>query len=61
LSLPLAALAVGSFWLAWLGWIALPLGLVFGYVVLRVGIVQGGKLLDRRWPEVMSAVSEKAA
>jgi ABC-2 type transport system permease protein len=61
LSLPLAALAVGSFWFDWLGWIALPLGLLFGYVLLRVGIAQGGKLLDRRWPEVMGAVSEKAA
>ncbi len=60
-SLPLAALAVGSFWLPWLGWLALPVGLAFGYVMLRVGIAQGGKLLDRRWPEVMQSVSEKAA
>jgi ABC-2 type transport system permease protein len=61
LSLPLVALAAGSFWLPWLGWLALPVGVAVGYVVLRIGIVQGGKLLDRRWPEVMAAVSEKAA
>jgi len=29
--------------------------------VLRVGIRQGGRILDRRWPEAMLAVSEKAA
>lgn len=61
LSLPLAALVVGSFWWSWLGWLALPVGLILGGVVLRVGIAQGGKLLDRRWPEVMATVSEKAA
>ncbi len=61
LAIPLAALAAGSFWVSWLGWLALPVGIGFGYVVLRIGIAQGGKLLDRRWPEVMAAVSEKAA
>lgn len=60
LSLPLAGLAVGSFWLPWLGWLALPMGIAIGAVVLKIGIAQGGKLLDRRWPEVMAAVSEKA-
>lgn len=61
LSLPLAALAVGSFWLSWLGWLALPVGVALGAVVLKVGIAQGGRILDRRWPEVLGAVSEKAS
>jgi hypothetical protein len=29
--------------------------------VLRIGIRQGGRLLDRRWPEVLQAVSERTA
>ncbi len=29
--------------------------------VLRLGVTQGGRLLDRRWPEVMAAVSERRA
>ena len=61
LAIPLAALAVGSFWVSWLGWLAFPVGIVIGYVVLRIGIIQGGKMLDRRWPEVMTSVSEKSA
>jgi ABC-2 type transport system permease protein len=61
LAIPLAALAVGSFWVSWLGWLAFPVGIVIGYVVLRIGIAQGGKMLDRRWPEVMTSVSEKSA
>jgi len=28
---------------------------------LRIGIMQSGRILDRRWPEAMLAVSEKAA
>ncbi|GAA3564805.1 hypothetical protein GCM10022197_20620 [Microlunatus spumicola] len=43
------------------GWAALPVGLLTGLVLLRVGMVQGGRLLDRRWPEVLRAVSERAA
>jgi ABC-2 type transport system permease protein len=61
LSLPLAALAVGYFWVSWLGWLAVPVGVAMGLIVLRIGIRQGGKLLDRRWPEVMASVSERSA
>jgi ABC-2 type transport system permease protein len=61
LALPLVALAVGSIWLPWLGWVALVVGVVGGLVCLLAGIGWGGRLLDRRWPEVLAAVSEKAA
>ncbi|SDT25962.1 ABC-2 type transport system permease protein [Friedmanniella luteola] len=57
-ALPTAALVVGSFFTPWLGWLAVPVGLVTGVVALRVGVAQGGRLLERRWPEVMAAVSE---
>ena len=58
---PLALLIGGLLWRPWLGWVALPVGVLVGVVVLRVGIVRGGRLLDRRWPEVLLAVSERAA
>ena len=58
---PVALLLGGFFWRPWLGWVALPVGVLVGLVVLRVGIVRGGRLLDRRWPEVLLAVSERAA
>ena len=58
---PLALLLGGLFWRPWLGWVALPVGVLVGLVVLRVGIARGGRLLDRKWPEVLLAVSERAA
>jgi len=58
-ALPTLALAVASFWLPWAGWVALPVGLASGLLALRLGITHGGRLLDRRWPEVLSAVSER--
>lgn len=60
LSAPLVALAVAAIWRPWLGWVALPVGLALGALVLQHGIRYGGRLLDRRWPEVMAAVSERA-
>jgi ABC-2 type transport system permease protein len=60
LGLPTIALVVGSFWQGWLGYLALVVGLLSGAVVLRIGIRTGGRALDRRWPEVMSSVSERA-
>jgi ABC-2 type transport system permease protein len=58
--LPTIGLVVWSFFQPWVGLLALPVGLVTGLVVLRVGIRWGGRLLDRRWPEVLQAVSENA-
>jgi ABC-2 type transport system permease protein len=61
LGLPTITLAVGSFWYGWLGYLAIAVAVVSGVVVLRLGIRKGGRLLDRRWPEVMLSVSERSA
>lgn len=60
LALPTVALVVGSIWTPWLGWVAVPVGLANGLLVLWQGVVLGGRMLDRRWPEVMLAVSERS-
>jgi ABC-2 type transport system permease protein len=54
-------LVIWSFATPWVGYLTMPVGLICGFIVLRVGIRQGGRILDRRWPEAMLAVSEKAA
>ncbi len=59
LALPLIALVIGSFWIGWLSIIALVVAVAGGLVVLRYGIRLGGRTLDRRWPEVLRAVSER--
>jgi ABC-2 type transport system permease protein len=59
LSLPTIVLVVWTFFTPWVGYLTIPVGLTCGLVVLRFGITQGGRLLDRRWPEVMDAVSER--
>jgi ABC-2 type transport system permease protein len=61
LALPTIALVIWSFFTPWIGYLTLPIGLICGFIVLRTGIAQGGRILDRRWPEAMLAVSEKAA
>ena len=58
---PTIALVVWSLFTPWVAYLTLPVGLGFGFGVLRIGITQGGRILDRRWPEAMRAVSEKAA
>ncbi len=60
IAVPVIGTVVWSFFTPWVGWLSLPLGLLIGVVVLRFGISQGGRLLDRRWPEVLRAVSEKS-
>jgi ABC-2 type transport system permease protein len=59
LALPAIALAVASAWAPWLGWLTVPFGLATGLVVLRLGVRRGGRVLERKWPEVMLAVSER--
>lgn len=61
LGLPTVGLAIWSYFTPWIGYLTLPVGLVSGLVALRIGIAQGGKILDRRWPEVLTAVSERSA
>ena len=58
--LPTIALVIWSFFTPWVGLLALVVGLASGVVVLRIGIGWGGRLLDRRWPEVLQAVSERS-
>ena len=59
-ALPTGAVVVWSFFQPWAGWLALPVGALSGALVLRLGVRWGGRLLERRWPEVMSAVSERS-
>jgi len=59
LAVPTIVLVIWSFFTPWVGYLALPVGLVCGLVVLRIGVDQGGRRLDRRWPETMLAVSER--
>jgi ABC-2 type transport system permease protein len=59
LALPTVALAVWSLWTPWVGWLTLPVGLVTGLLVLEAGTRWGGRRLDRSWPEVVLAVSER--
>ncbi|WP_369056313.1 hypothetical protein [Kineococcus terrestris] len=57
-ALPTAAAAVAALLgVTWAGWLALPLGAATGALAVRTGIVQGGRVLDRRAPEVLAAVS----
>ncbi|HEY5821540.1 MAG TPA: hypothetical protein VIT20_06170 [Propionibacteriaceae bacterium] len=61
LAAPTIVTVVWSFFTPWVGYLALPVGALTGLIALRLGITQGGRLLDRRWPEVMLAVSERSA
>ncbi|MCW2805908.1 MAG: type transport system permease protein [Propionibacteriaceae bacterium] len=61
LAVPTIAAAVGSLWYGWLGYLSVVVGLATGLLVLRIGIAQGGRVLDRRWPEVLQSVSERSA
>ncbi|WP_203569074.1 hypothetical protein [Aestuariimicrobium ganziense] len=40
-----------------LGWVALVLGLVAGPLLVWGGVVWGGRILDRTWPEVLKRVT----
>ena len=57
IGLPTIALVIASFWLYWLAYLAIAVGLISGVVALRVGISRGGARLDRTWPEVLTRVS----
>lgn len=59
LSLPTIALVIASFWHGWLAWPGWGIGAVIGVVTVWQGVVRGGAVLDRRWPEVLAAVSER--
>jgi ABC-2 type transport system permease protein len=58
-SVPVVGLLVGSIWLPWLQWVALPVGLLIGWALYQWGIRTGGDHLDRIWPEVLDRVTWK--
>ena len=59
LSAPTIGLVIASFWTGWLAWLGLAIGLVIGTLTLWQGVVRAGARLDRRWPEVLAAISER--
>lgn len=59
LAAPTIGLVIGSFWVPGLEWLGLAVGLAIGGLVLWQGVVRGGAQLERRWPEVLAAVSER--
>lgn len=59
LAAPTIALVIASFWTGWLAWLGLAVGAGIGALTLWQGIVRGGAILDRRWPEVLAAVSQR--
>lgn len=59
LAAPALGTAVGALWLPWLGWLSLALGVGGGALVVWAGVVIGGRALDRRWPELLAAVSRE--
>lgn len=57
LSLPALVVAVLAYSRLWAWYAAVPLGLAVGLLTLVGGVLAGGRLLDRRWPEVLSRVT----
>lgn len=57
--LPAIGTAVAALWTPWLGWVSLGSGLVIGALAVWLGIRIGGRALDRRWPEMLAAVSRE--
>lgn len=57
---PAIGTAIASAWIPWLGWLSLALGLAVGALAIWLGARIGGRALDRRWPELLAAVSRAA-
>jgi ABC-2 type transport system permease protein len=53
-------LAIAAIWTPWLGWLSLAGAVLFGGLSIWAGTVLGGRILDRRWPEVLAEVSSEA-
>lgn len=60
LGAPALGFSIAAFWFPTLGWVSLACGLVIGGGALWTGVVLGGRLLDRRWPEVLAEVASDA-
>lgn len=57
---PAIGTAIAAAWIPWLGWVSLAVGLAVGALAIWLGVRIGGRALDRRWPEVLAAVSREA-
>lgn len=56
---PAIGTAVAAIWDPRLGWVSLAIGLAIGALAIWVGVRIGGRALDRRWPELLAAVSRE--
>ncbi|MDT0156093.1 hypothetical protein Q9R19_00465 [Microbacterium sp. ARD32] len=57
---PALGFAIAAIWMPWLGGVSLALGLVLGGAAVWAGVSLGGRILDRRWPEVLAEVSSES-
>ncbi len=57
---PALGLAIAAIWNPALGWASLACALVLGAAAVWGGAVLGGRILDRRWPQVLAEVSSEA-
>lgn len=60
LGAPAFGFAIAAIWFPALGWVSLACGVIVGAGALWAGTALGGRLLDRRWPEVLAAVSSES-
>jgi ABC-2 type transport system permease protein len=60
LGAPALGFAIAALSAPTLGWASLACGIVLGAAALWGGGVLGGRILDRRWPEVLAEVSSEA-
>ncbi len=56
---PALGTAIAAAWLPWLGWVSLAVGVLVGSIAVWLGVRIGGRALDRRWPELLAAVSRE--
>ncbi|WP_217182861.1 hypothetical protein [Streptomyces sp. AC495_CC817] len=57
---PALGLAIAAIWVPALGWASLACGLLLGAATVWGGAVLGGRVLARRWPQVLAEVSSEA-
>lgn len=57
---PAIGFAIAALWSPALGWASLACALIAGGAAVWAGAVLGGRILDRRWPEVLAEVSSES-